>query len=197
MSCSTFDVKGYFLGELDEAGRRRVEQHLQGCAACREELERLQLTAAALRSVPDEEIPQRIAFVSDKVFEPGWWQKLWQSGPRLGFASAALLAMAIVVHTFWQPAVGPAPEPVNEAVVEQMVKQQVDQAVQAAVRRAVAASERRQAARTAKLLAAVEHRFEQERQADLLTVRENFEYLSKSMNVMQLASLYQEEGRRR
>lgn len=195
MSCSTFDLKGYLLGELDQAGRWKVEEHLERCAECREELDRLRLTEAALLSVRDEEIPKRIAFVSDKVFEPGWWQKLWQSGPRLGFASAALLTMAILIHAFWQPAVVRAPEPVSTVAVERMVEKRVDNTVRAAVREAVAASEQRQAEKTAKLLAATEHRFEQQRQADLLAVRENFEYLSKSMNVMQLASLYQEEGR--
>ena len=42
-------------------------------------------------SLPDEEIPQRIAFVSDRVFEPSWWQTVWRSGPAMGFASAVLL----------------------------------------------------------------------------------------------------------
>ena len=195
MSCSTFDLKGYLLGELDQAGFRKVEEHLERCAECREELDRLRLTEATLLSVRDEEIPKRIAFVSDKVFEPGWWQKLWQSGPRLGFASAALLAMAILIHAFWQPAVVRAPESVSTVAVERMVEKRVDNTVRAAVRTAVAASEQRQAEKTAKLLAAAERRFEQQRQADLLAVQENFEYLSKSMNVMQLASLYQEEGR--
>jgi hypothetical protein len=45
-----------------------------------------------LASLEDEEIPRRIAFVSDRVFEPRWWQTMWRSGPVMGFASAALLA---------------------------------------------------------------------------------------------------------
>ncbi len=189
MSCSDFDVKGYLLGELAAADRERVAGHLAGCQQCREELERLQVTRAALLSVRDEEIPKRIAFVSDKIFEPNWWQRFWRSGPRLGFASAAMLSLAILVHAFWQPA--PAPRAsLDQAVVEQVVKKEVASRVEAAVREAVAASERRQAEQTARLLAAAEKRYEMERREDLLTVQENFEVLRKRMNVMYLASAY-------
>ena len=40
------------------------------CGDCALELDQLRLTTAALRTLPDREIPQRIAFVSDQVFEP-------------------------------------------------------------------------------------------------------------------------------
>src|SRR3954447_7825444 len=100
MGCSPFDLKDFFFGELSKADGQSVDKHLAGCVACREELERLQLTQAALLSVRDEEPPRRIAFVSDKVFEPTWWQRMWQSGSKLGFASAALLSAAIVAHGF-------------------------------------------------------------------------------------------------
>jgi hypothetical protein len=100
MSCSQFDLKAYFLGEPGAAGRGAVEEHLKACAACREELDRLRLTGAALASVPDEEMPHRIAFVSDKIFEPRGWARFWNSAPRLGFASAAMLSAAIIIHGF-------------------------------------------------------------------------------------------------
>jgi len=186
-----FDVKGYLLGELDEADRRVVEEHVAICQECREELDRLRLTEAAMLTVRDVEIPKRIAFVSDKIFEPKWWQRLWQSGPRLGFASALVLAVAIVAHGFLQPPPVKGPEPLNTAEVARMVEKEVSARVTAAVEQAVAETERRQEERTAKLLSAAELRFEEQRQADMITVRENFEYLSKRMNVMQLASLYE------
>ena len=100
MSCSQFDLKAYFLGEPGAAGRGAVEEHLKACTACREELDRLRLTGAALASVPDEEMPHRIAFVSDKIFEPRGWARFWNSAPRLGFASAAMLSAAIIIHGF-------------------------------------------------------------------------------------------------
>jgi len=186
-----FDVKGYLLGELDEAGRRAVEEHVASCQECREELDRLRLTEAAMLTVRDVEIPKRIAFVSDKIFEPKWWQRLWQSGPRLGFASALVLAIAIVAHGFLQPPPVKGPEPLNTAEVARMVEKEVSARVAAAVQQAVAETEKRQEEKTAKLLSAAELRFEEQRQADMITVRENFEYLSKRMNVMQLASLYE------
>lgn len=100
MSCSPFDLKDYFFGELKSAERDAVEAHAATCEVCREELNALQSTRAALLSIPDEEPPRRIAFVSDKVFEPRWWQVLWNSGPKLGFASAAMLSAAILFHGF-------------------------------------------------------------------------------------------------
>jgi anti-sigma factor RsiW len=190
MSCSTFDLKGYFLGEFDERDRRLVEEHLAGCADCREELERLRMTHTALLSVKDEEIPKRIAFVSDKVFEPRWWQVLWQSGPRLGFASAAMLSVAILVHAYVgsPPAVGPAP--VDTAAIEAVVEKEVARRLQAVVEKAVAGVEARQTEKTTELLAAAEQRFEIERQADRLAVQEIFEVLRKRVNIMHLASAY-------
>jgi anti-sigma factor RsiW len=100
MSCSPSDLRDYFFGELGTEERRAVEQHIAACAGCRDELNSLALTRSALLSVPDEEPPRRIAFVSDKVFEPRWWQRIWMSGPKLGFVSSCVLALAIVAHGF-------------------------------------------------------------------------------------------------
>jgi anti-sigma factor RsiW len=100
MNCSQFDLKGYVLGELTAAERSGVEGHLKACRTCGEEMERLRLTSTALASLGDEELPRRIAFVPDGVFEPKSWARWWNSGPRLGFASAAMLSLAILVHGF-------------------------------------------------------------------------------------------------
>ena len=111
MSCSPFDLKDYFLKELPSPQALEVEAHVKTCQACREELDRLHMTQAALFSLRDEEIPQRIAFVSDKVFEPSPWRRgwnaFWGSTARLGFASAAILSAAI----FFFAATRPAPAP--------------------------------------------------------------------------------------
>jgi anti-sigma factor RsiW len=104
MSCSPFDLNDYFLDELSGAEKRQVEAHAKTCAECREEIDRLRIMGAALRSMPEEEIPQRIAFVSDKIFEPSPWRRrlaaFWNSGARLGFASAAMLSASLVVFAF-------------------------------------------------------------------------------------------------
>ncbi|MFB3776184.1 MAG: anti-sigma factor [Bryobacteraceae bacterium] len=129
MSCSQYDLKGYLLGEVTEAERRAVEGHLRGCRECGEELARLKVTEAALRSLPEEEIPHRIAFVSDKVFEPGGWAWFWNSAPRLGFLSASLLAVAILVHAFVRPAAGVSPA--QMAAIEARVRSEVTRSVEA------------------------------------------------------------------
>ena len=112
MNCSSVDLKAYFLGEVDRAEKSSVEDHVRGCQSCREELERLKVTDAALRSLADEEAPQRIAFVSDKVFEPRWWQRIWSPS----FAAGCVIAAAILVHAFVQPAGGSIDQKINSAV---------------------------------------------------------------------------------
>ena len=46
---------------------------------CREELATLRLTLDTLSTLREEEIPRRIAFVSDQIFEPRWWQRYLES----------------------------------------------------------------------------------------------------------------------
>ena len=139
MTCAPFDLKDYFFGELNAEQRGAVEQHVDACAACREELAALSATRSAVLCMREEEPPRRIAFVSDKVFEPRWWQKLLASGPQLGFASAAMLAVAIVFH-----AVRMRPAPVAGARAgraggsRRSIEAEIAKRVQAAVEKAVA-----------------------------------------------------------
>jgi anti-sigma factor RsiW len=168
MSCSPFDLKDYFLQELPSPERVQVEAHVNHCLACREELERLQLTGAALFSLRDEEIPQRIAFVSDQVFEPSplrrWFTAFWGSTARLGFASALMLSASIFYFAATRPA--PAPGAVatrSPAVTPSMAAvtptpPDVQQQIQQAVSKAVAEVEARQAERTKQLVADFEQR---------------------------------------
>ncbi len=124
MSCPLLetkpDWKAYALGELDPESRRQAEAHAAVCLSCREELAMFRLTLDALSTLREEEIPRRIAFVSDKVFEPRWWQTFL----RPSFAAACVIAAAILVHAFVRPAA-----PADSAAI--------DTAVNAAVTRAV------------------------------------------------------------
>jgi len=144
MSCSPFDLRDYYLKELTDPQQRQVEVHVKDCPACREELERLSLTQAALFSLRDEEIPQRIAFVSDPVFEPStarrWWTAFWGSSGRLGFASAAMLSAALLISAYTRTA-----GPTNAAGVSST---EVDRRIQ----QAVYASEERQTTKTTQLV---------------------------------------------
>jgi anti-sigma factor RsiW len=178
MSCLENDLKAYVVGEVTRQQRGAVEDHVRGCQSCREELDRLNLTRSALASLEDEDIPRRIAFVSDRVFEPRWWQTMWRSGPVMGFASAALLAVAIMVHGFTRPAT------VDTAQIEKRVESQVSAQVQAAVSEARA----QQAAEFAKVLNATEARFERQRQADLASFQQGADYLRGQMARVEVAS---------
>jgi anti-sigma factor RsiW len=152
MSCSPFELKDYFFGELTPAERSAVDQHVGACLSCREELAALNTTRSMLMSVPDEEPPRRIAFVSDKVFEPAWWQKLWASGPRLGFASAAMLAAAILVHGFAARTVETAPTAITAQVPTAATEAEIAKRVQFEVAKAVAAQEQQQLTKTLELI---------------------------------------------
>ena len=168
MNCSAVDLKAYFLGETAPAEKNSVENHLHACQSCREELDRLKLTETALRSLEDEEIPQRIAFVSDKVFEPRWWQTIWRSGPAMGFASAAMLAAAILAHAYVRPVPSTNPASVDSA--------QIQQRIDAAVAKAVGETEARQAQQVAKALDAAEKRYELQREKDMAIVQQVARY---------------------
>jgi anti-sigma factor RsiW len=157
MSCSPFDLRDYFLKELADPQRRQVESHVKTCQSCREELDQLQLTESALFSLREEEIPQRIAFVSDPVFEPSplrrFLSDFWGSAARLGFASAAMLSTALIVFAFHKPA--PAPEarnaPVEIRTVATVPDSDIQSRIDAAVAKAVGSVEARHATQTKQL----------------------------------------------
>jgi anti-sigma factor RsiW len=188
MSCSPFDLKDYFLQELGAPDRREVEKHLGACAECREELEGLRLTEAALRSVADEEIPRGIAFVSDKVFEPSplrrWWQAFWASSARLGFVSAAILSIALMVSALTRPAPAPVVQAPTAQIDTARLETELSRRMQEAIVKAVAESEARQAKKSAELVRALEKRDEFERRGLILAMNQNIEVVHKQMNRM-------------
>ncbi|HEX3743730.1 MAG TPA: hypothetical protein VHW09_07365 [Bryobacteraceae bacterium] len=169
MSCSPFDLRDYYLKELTDPQQRQMESHMQDCPACRLELEQLRLTQAALFSLRDEEIPQRIAFVSDPVFEPSaarrWWNAFWGSPGHLGFASAAMLSAALLATAFTRMG-GPAAGGLSSA--------QIDSRIQ----HAVAASEARQTVRTTQLVHELAQKADSEHQLRLVAESE-MEYARK------------------
>jgi hypothetical protein len=184
MDCASIDLKAVSLGEASAAEKRVAEAHAKSCGACREELARLELTFASLGALRDEEIPKRIAFVSDQVFEPSWWQRLWNSGPQLGFASAGLLAGALVFHAIYPgaaPPVGHTPQP--QVVAKQgLTEDQVQKRIDDAVLKAVTQVEERQQKRTAEMLASIEKKHEMDRQGLLIAFDEQTSVMQKRMN---------------
>jgi anti-sigma factor RsiW len=194
MNCSSEDLKGYFLGELASRDKASVEEHVRACQNCREELDRLKLTQTALLALEEEEVPQRIAFVSDKVFEPRWYQTIWRSGPAMGFASAVLLAAAILVHGFVQQGFAqpgsapPVTATVDTAQIEQRIEREVGARLDGMVAKAVSDAQAKQAGEFARVLDASEKRFETQRQADLATVQLAAKYYEMKMNRWLVAS---------
>jgi len=167
------DWKSHALGELDARARQAAESHVAACAECQDELAGLRVTLDAMATLREEELPRRIAFVSDKVFEPRWYEKLIQAFLRPSFAAAALIAAAILVHAFVRPASAPASAPsqavaqVDTSAIEARVTAEVTArlqgemaaAVNNAVTKAVAETEKRDDQRTAALLSASERRY--------------------------------------
>ncbi len=178
MTCSPHDLRDYLLNELKAGEREEVERHLRTCLSCGVELERLQATRSALLAFPEEEIPRRIAFVSDKIFEPPVWRG-WLRFAWLQVAIAAGMVLAIL----YRPLPPPAPVTVQNAFDPAQLRAEIVQEVA----RAVAASEERQAKRTAQLLAAAEKRYAFQRQADRLAVEEYVDVLKKRLNVTYMA----------
>src|ERR1700676_1289091 len=80
------DWKSYALGELDAPARQEAENHVAACSDCQDELAGLRVTLDTMATLRDEELPRRIAFVSDKVFEPRGSQKMGIGSWRPPFA---------------------------------------------------------------------------------------------------------------
>ena len=190
MSCSPFDLRDYFLQELSTPQRLQVEAHVKTCDGCRVEMERLHLTGAALFSLREEEIPQRIAFVSDKIFEPSpvkrWLTAFWGSSARLGFAAAAMLSVAISFSA-WHRSPAPAPVPpataMNTAVPAALTPEQIDQRIQQAVFKAVADVEARYAKESEVQLAKFQRETEMARQS-LVYYAERLEMAQRRNNIL-------------
>jgi anti-sigma factor RsiW len=194
----TEDLRDYAVGEIEADRQPALEQHLAVCGDCTLELDRMRLTTAALRSLPDREVPQRIAFVSDKVFEPSpvsrwfagsWFAGFWNSSARLGFASACVLAAALVVFAYHRPA-DRAPVVIQTANVD--FSKQVNEAVAKAVAQ-VRAEDARMVQQTAEQMtkAAIEAanlKYEKEYQARMIAVEESFTVLQKRLNSSLIAS---------
>jgi hypothetical protein len=125
------------------------------------------VTLDALSTLYEEEVPRRIAFVSDKVFKPRWWQSFL----RPSFAAGAVIAAAILVHAFVRPPVAPLPPQVDTAAIEARITAEVSQrmeaqmtatvntAVATAVTQAVAETRKQDDQRSAAVLSAAERRY--------------------------------------
>ena len=196
-------LSDYVMEEVTAAERLEIRRHVDSCAACAEELERLKqtLTLLARAEVP-EEVPQRIRLVAEPV---SLWAQFWRNGARLAFAGAGLACLAIgllavsqasitVGGGSWQLAFGAARpvateqtiSPVGAAVVETAAasgaldREEIVRLVAEAVR----ASEARQQGSVSSLVQTITEQAEQQRQRDLAELSEGFRYIQAAQTMM-------------
>lgn len=181
-ACERADlVRDYAFDELAPAERRAMEQHFASCAGCAAELDRLRLTTAALRVLPDVEVPRRIAFVSDKVLEQkqSWWAAFWNSGARLGFASACVLAGGLVFAAAHRQ-----PEVRTVVQTASASQAQIDAAVSKAVSQAVEKAHADDARLTQAALDAVDAKYEAKQRELLVNLQQSYEFMQKQTQHM-------------
>lgn len=169
MTCP--DIRALLFDNLPEAEKERLRGHVAGCEACQVETERLKATTLALRSVADEEPPIRIRFVSDRVFEPSWWQRLNPfASPGLlahtALALTTLAAAAILISMQWGYAARAKAQaqPLDQASFDQKVQQAVDVRLNGAVALAVREAEAHQDVKFRGMLAEYQKQQKQDEQ---------------------------------
>lgn len=178
------ELHDYAFDELPASSGNSMEEHIANCRVCAAELDGLQLTTAALRILPDREIPQRIAFVSDKVFEPSasarWFTGFWNSASKLGFASACVLGAALIVSGTRHSTPSAELTKIDlTAQVRDQVRTQVQAQVNDAVTKAVAQIRTEDARITQAALEKSEQKEAAERHAMMVAMGENLELLQK------------------
>ena len=200
---------------LDEAGseeRKQIEAHLAGCTACRAELVNLRLTRKLLvQGLPQEEMPQRIAFVSGEAAKRGLrgWLRSRTFAIPVGVAVAVAvlacgLALArarlVIEQGHWELAFGHAhaatttttkSAPAGTAMplpAGLLTREQAQQLIAAAIRE----SEQRQQAASAARLEAALSQLDQRQRATLLALADQMKYFEATQNVF-----YKEASRTR
>jgi hypothetical protein len=114
----------------------------------------------------------------------------------MGFASALILAAAILVHGYARPVANVQASPaMTTAQIEQRIRTEVDQRVNAEVAQVVSKVVSDSQAREAKatlMLDAAEKRFERQRESDIATIRETAQetahYWQNKMGQLMVAS---------
>jgi anti-sigma-K factor RskA len=115
----------YLDGELPARKRRRVQQHLSQCLACRRQIERLELQGALLRQVLEQRAAEQdFSRLHQQVMEKiriqrplpfgerwrSWWENLF-AGRRLALALSAAVLFLVVLGFMWlAPRKSPLPE---------------------------------------------------------------------------------------
>ncbi len=188
-ACDRADlVRDYAFDELGPAERQAMREHMASCADCAAELDRLRLTTAALRVLPDVEVPRRIAFVSDKVLEPkqNWWAAFWNSGARLGFAAACVLSAGLVFASAHRQ-----PEVRTIVQTASASQTQIDAAVSKAVSEAVEKAHADDARLTQAALDSVDAKYETKQRDLMVALQQSYAFLQKQSQMTEKAAYAQ------
>ena len=118
MTCDKIQERfaDYLTGDLDEAGRDEVREHIAACAACREDLENLTVVWAKLGVLPEEQPSGAVRsrfyamleeFKKADAPRPAWRE--WFSFRRPAFAASfSVLLLLIGLGAGWLMNGGPA-----------------------------------------------------------------------------------------
>ena len=92
------NLSAYIDGELSERQRRRIERHLQACAACRQELATLRQTIGLLRNMPTRPAPRSFVLplsVGAEQVRHTRWSRAY-GALRTSAAAVSLLLVALL-----------------------------------------------------------------------------------------------------
>jgi Putative zinc-finger len=209
MSCP--DIRDLQFGELTGPEQQRIREHLRLCEDCRLEAERLNVVVAMMKDVPAEEPLTRIRFVSDKVFEPRWWQRWFGSDRRFWAWQAAFslplwVMVAILLSTRAIPGRAPlslhwsaserghSGQQISQEQITAQVQKLVDQRVDAAVAKAVAEVETRRSQKMQLELAAFRSRYQRDQEQFHQAAYSFYRNLDQKMNRVALASMEKYPG---
>ena len=178
MNCP--DLKAYVLGEASAEENLEIRRHLEVCTTCGLETERLRVATQFLRSLPEEEIPVHIRFVSDKVFEPRWWQRPLMAN----FGVLAFLIPLLMIASAFLGARFAAPRPrvTPQLQTASVSSAEIDRRVQAAV-------DARMRTELAKVVSFLDHH-EDEREHSLLATFKHQEQADHNRLLFQVDNAY-------
>ena len=88
-------LSSYIDDEVSDSERRRVERHLSRCEECRQELESLRLTVAALRQLPEVQTTRSFAISTAPEQVRGGFG--WVLGVRLAASAAAVVLVGLIL----------------------------------------------------------------------------------------------------
>jgi hypothetical protein len=90
------DLAAYIDGQLSETRTGRIESHMAGCTACRNECEQIREGMATLENLPLIEAPDAIWTAIERQLQARPAREPWRH-----WALAAALAMAVIGLAYW------------------------------------------------------------------------------------------------